>query len=157
MMKTLEKRMAAREGFTLVELIVVIAILAILAAVAYPVYTGYIARAHDAAALETLGSIATAAQGIGASKGTTVSEIKVAVSNGAVSNIEVSFKDTDVSPIKANDSDEFKLLLTGSATGSLNTLKIDGETYKYGAKWAPDTSGKGAWTGGTESSQITVS
>lgn len=38
----------AREGFTLVELIVVIAILAILAGVAIPAYTGYIKRAEEA-------------------------------------------------------------------------------------------------------------
>ena len=39
----------SREGFTLVELIVVIAILAILAGVAIPVYNGYIKKANTAA------------------------------------------------------------------------------------------------------------
>lgn len=152
MMKTLEKRMAAREGFTLVELIVVIAILAILAAVAYPVYTGYIARAHDAAALETLGSIATAAQGMAASKGTTVDTIEVGVSSGAVSAIKVTFVDTTT--VTGADTN-FLLLLTGKSDGNLNTLKIDGETYKWGAKWDTNASGRGEWTGGTESSKIT--
>lgn len=48
-------------GFTLVELIVVIAILAILAGVAVPAYTGYIKKAQEAADLQTLSAVYTAA------------------------------------------------------------------------------------------------
>ena len=48
-------------GFTLVELIVVIAILAILAGVAVPVYSGYIAKAEQAADYTLLDSVKTAA------------------------------------------------------------------------------------------------
>ena len=48
-------------GFTLVELIVVIAILAILAGVAIPTYSGYIAKANQAADYTALDSIKTAA------------------------------------------------------------------------------------------------
>ena len=48
-------------GFTLVELIVVIAILAILAGVAVPLYSGYIAKANDAADYTLLDSVKTAA------------------------------------------------------------------------------------------------
>ena len=44
-------------GFTLVELIVVIAILAILAGVAVPAYSGYIAKANQAADIVTLDAI----------------------------------------------------------------------------------------------------
>ena len=47
-------------GFTLVELIVVIAILAILAGVAVPVYSGYIAKANEAADLQLLGALNSA-------------------------------------------------------------------------------------------------
>ena len=146
MMKTLEKRMAAREGFTLVELIVVIAILAILAAVAYPVYTGYIARAHDAAALETLGSIATAAQGMAASKGGTVSSIDVEVTNKAVQKVTVNIDGGSVKTVDTTDS-EFVLLLTGKTSYTSGDLKIDGTTYAKGATWGTDSSNRGNWTG----------
>lgn len=47
-------------GFTLVELIVVIAILGILAGIAVPVYSGYIAKAQEAADLQLLGAVNTA-------------------------------------------------------------------------------------------------
>lgn len=59
-MKKLREKLAAKAGFTLVELIVVIAILAILAAVAVPAYTGYINRANEAADYAQLDAIKTA-------------------------------------------------------------------------------------------------
>ncbi|MCD8343279.1 MAG: prepilin-type N-terminal cleavage/methylation domain-containing protein, partial [Oscillospiraceae bacterium] len=68
-MKKFKERMAAREGFTLVELIVVIAILAILAAVAVPTYSGYIERANEAADIQTLSAINTAAVSAAAAQG----------------------------------------------------------------------------------------
>ena len=64
-------------GFTLVELIVVIAILAILAGIAVPAYSGYIKKAEDAADLQVLSTVNTAAQGLAIGAGTTVSTISV--------------------------------------------------------------------------------
>ncbi len=54
--------MRKKDGFTLVELIVVIAILAILAGVAIPAYSGYIKKANQAADLMLLDAVNTALQ-----------------------------------------------------------------------------------------------
>ena len=146
MMKTLEKRMAAREGFTLVELIVVIAILAILAAVAYPVYTGYISRAHDASALEQLGSIATAAQGAAAGKGKIVSKIEVSATKatGAVTGIKVYEKGSSGSDTEITGLDLASLLGVSDVTNI--TLDKD-SSYAGGATWKPASGGEAAaWT-----------
>ena len=64
-------------GFTLVELIVVIAILAILAGVAVPAYSGYIARAEEAADLQILSAVYTAAAASLAEEGKVVTGISV--------------------------------------------------------------------------------
>ena len=69
MNKFMKKLMTKKEGFTLVELIVVIAILAILAGVAIPAYSGYIKKANDTAVITELDAIATAAQAANATKG----------------------------------------------------------------------------------------
>ena len=80
-------------GFTLVELIVVIAILAILASVAVPAYSGYIARANDAACLSELTAIQTAAQAACALEGTSVSSISIAAGADATEDITVTAAD----------------------------------------------------------------
>ena len=56
----MKKKFAAKEGFTLVELIVVIAILGILAAVAAPAYSGYVEKAKEAGDTQVVSAINTA-------------------------------------------------------------------------------------------------
>ena len=91
-MKNFNKRMAAREGFTLVELIVVIAILAILAAVAYPAYTGYIDKANSSKDLTNLSGVLTAVQASCASE----------PALGSVTEIDVTFGDKPVINVKTD-------------------------------------------------------
>ncbi|NMF88927.1 type IV pilin protein [Aromatoleum petrolei] len=51
-----------RNGFTLIEVMIVVAIIGILAAVAYPSYQSYVARTHRSAAVAHLMDIATRQQ-----------------------------------------------------------------------------------------------
>ena len=113
-------------GFTLVELIVVIAILAILAGVAIPAYTGYIAKAQQSADMLVLSSVSTAAQGLAAAEGDSVTAISVSAA-GAV---------TVTTSGDSNITSASVLTLTG-------TLSF---TEKFnGATWAI-TDGVGKWT-----------
>lgn len=135
-MKNFWRRMAAREGFTLVELVVVIAILAILAAVAYPAYTGYIGKANEAADLTQLDGIKTAAQAAYATTG--VTRIVVNVTNGKVSTITIN-TDTDTDITK---NEAFQTLL-GKNEAGVKAIEFKGDDYKS-AKTITWESGK--WT-----------
>ena len=84
-------------GFTLVELIVVIAILAILAGVAVPAYSGYIAKAEQASALQTLSAVNTAAQGLAI--GDNVEVTQIVVTNGNPATIVVTTSDGNTNTV----------------------------------------------------------
>lgn len=148
-MKNFNKRMAAREGFTLVELIVVIAILAILAAVAYPAYTGYIAKANDAAALSQLASVLTASEAVAAGKSTQVTKIVVTAANGTVSDISVTCKDASKN-FSAEAGSDFLSLLGVSEIGEINLNSSS--NYKDGATWLATQTDKreAGWTPGID-------
>lgn len=128
-MKNLKKKLAARGGFTLVELIVVIAILAILAGVGTATYSGYIKRANDAADLQYLSSINTAAQGVAAGKGLTVSKIKVTVTNGVIGTIVVTCGARDTTSV--TQAEVVALVFDGT----LPTTAVLKGSYASGATW----------------------
>lgn len=144
-MKNFNKRMAAREGFTLVELIVVIAILAILAAVAYPAYTGYIDKANNASALQQFSGILTSAQAFAANDAKEVGSIEVTISStdGKITNIVV--KDSNSTEISLDE--QFYLLLTGKSgvndvsSANLSVNKDSTFAKAGGATWTPG----GSW------------
>ncbi len=50
------KKLRAKKGFTIVELVIVIAVIAILAAVLIPTFTGVVQRANESAALQEANS-----------------------------------------------------------------------------------------------------
>ena len=114
-------------GFTLVELIVVIAILAILAGIAVPAYSGYIAKAEQAADIQMLSLVATAVQGLAVEKRATVTAIEVTADCAVV----VTFGTNPNNAIINNAAVEE---LTGPLSFS---------TKFKGATWTPEA---GKWT-----------
>ena len=88
----MKKMFAAKEGFTLVELIVVIAILGILAAVAVPAYSGYISKANEAADITAVDAAKTAAQGALAVYGE-VTEVVVTPNGSSADTVTAKYKD----------------------------------------------------------------
>ena len=118
-------------GFTLVELIVVIAILAILAGVAVPAYSGYIAKAEQAADLQTLSAVNTAAQGVAIGKNATITSITVGT-------------DKTVS-VAAVDSTGAAVTITSAEVTALTGELSFGKSFK-GATWALDANGVGKWS-----------
>ena len=95
-------------GFTLVELIVVIAILAILAGVAVPVYSGYIAKAEQAADYTQLDAIKTAV----------FFAVAEEEPEAQIETIEVAVSDAGV-VIEATDADDVVYTTGTAATGEV--------------------------------------
>ena len=119
------------DGFTLVELIVVIAILAILAAIAVPAYSGYIAKANEAADYTQLDAIKTAAS---------FAYIDAQVKSGAAATPDIETVAVTVSPFKVEVNG------TNVTTDIAPYYDATGLTMKSGAtaaSWAAATS---KWT-----------
>ncbi len=110
-----------KEGFTLVELIVVMAILAILAGVAIPAYSGYITKANDAAVITEFDALKTAAQAAAAMEGKDVTSINVSAS-GVITIVPADVSDADLAVFY---------------TSSLDADKLGKTSYKNGATWTP--------------------
>ena len=116
-------------GFTLVELIVVIAILAILAGVAVPAYTGYIAKAQQAADMQVLSTVNTAAQGLAIAEGAKVTKIEV---KGAEDITVTTDKDAQNAPVVTEDE---VMELTGALTLNAKFKSAVWEIVDGAGKW----------------------
>ena len=120
------KKLMKKDGFTLVELIVVIAILAILAGVAIPAYSGYITKANEAALVTELDAIKTAAQAANAAQG----EITSIVITKATEGVDVVV--TAEGGFAAKFDDDFvmfygeatEVVETPEQTGTFNVKKV---------------------------------
>ena len=126
-------------GFTLVELIVVIAILAILAGVAIPAYSGYIAKANDAACLSELSAIHTAAQAACAMEGKTLESITVSADGDIVVKPAAGTGETAYTAFYTPSGDLAKLM------GNHSEYKTNGATFSASTgKWAPTAGNQGS-------------
>ena len=124
--------MKKNAGFTLVELIVVIAILAILAGIAIPVYSGYIAKAREAADYQVLDSVKTA---------TVFAAVDTNV-NATVTKIEVEGSAAGITKVTATGT---ALSADGTATSADLTTAVNSYAgspklqYITKATWEGDT------------------
>lgn len=113
----MKKKFAAREGFTLVELIVVIAILGILAAVAVPAYSGYVEKAKEAGDTQIVSAINTAVAAACTENGVVPTECTISATIDStdknVDEINVTaFSGTR--PAKFDDNDDLYTAIEGS-------------------------------------------
>ena len=120
-------------GFTLVELIVVIAILAILAGIAIPAYSGYIAKAQEAADLLVLDSVKTAATFAAMDKNPTAKVTNISVT-GSGTGIAVTYDYTDSDGTAKTDG----ALVTADVTAYTGTVTLK---YITACNWTPN----GGW------------
>ena len=139
-LKKLREKLSEKAGFTLVELIVVIAILGILAAVAVPTYTGYIARAHQAADLQVLSNVATAVVGMEAANGNDVETIVVQKSDGTITIDPTSTNSSTGAPTGGTTADADVYDLIGADNGvALASMFNANTTWGYavmaGGEW----------------------
>ena len=136
---------AKREGFTLVELIVVIAILAILAGVAVPAYSGYIKEADKAADLTSLNAVQTAVNAMYSTEGSLPTKIVVKDNGETGDTVTVSgAKDKAGNEIAATDVagvEDFKLFYGVKDKEAFDIELNYSKTYT----WEKNAEGKFEW------------
>lgn len=128
-METAKKLLKKKDGFTLVELIVVLVILAILAAILVPTLLGYINKAQEEKNYSTAQTVRVAAQAVYDDEvgHKTNADTKITKDDKTASGQSVTdLAGVDTSKVK--DDYSFDVDASGQITGG--TVTIDGATYK---------------------------
>ncbi|MEG0838218.1 MAG: prepilin-type N-terminal cleavage/methylation domain-containing protein [Hydrogenoanaerobacterium sp.] len=135
----LKKYKGNKNGFTLVEVIVVLVILAILAAISFPALTGYIDRANEAAAIEYGRTVLIAAQTLASKEYSAGTKPKdIVISDTEIANLsacdKISFKEN----IKLNENtakvEAFKVYYSPDGASPGTASKIISYTIAGGFK-----------------------
>ena len=135
------KMFKKKDGFTLVELIVVIAILAILAGVAIPAYSGYIKKANDSAVETELAAISSAAMAANATQGE-ISQITVSA-DGKTITVTAGTEGFD-GKFEANFAQYYEITNKDADNDGVLTVEtavVDFSNTSYkdkGVKWTAD-------------------
>jgi type IV pilus assembly protein PilA len=114
-----------REGFTLIELMIVVAIIGILAAIAIPQFSSYRQRAYDAAAKSQLKNLATAQEDYYVENDTYLGI--TTATTGAITGLNGWTADGDVSVAATVATDGQSFTATAVHSKTKNTFTYDSE------------------------------
>lgn len=141
-MDMIKRVLKKKEGFTLVELIVVLVILAILAAILVPTLTGYINQANTEKNYSTAQTVRVAAQSVASDvagrKTNKGANFTVANGNETQTNFNKTKANQSVTDLAGVDSKVSAYSFHFDKDGKLqttetNTVTIDGSTYTLGS------------------------
>ncbi len=126
-MTQLTRNLKKKNGFTLVEVIIVLVILAILAAILIPSLVGYIDKANEKASIATCRSFVLAAQTIGSE---TYGEQGTLSTSGTSANVDKDKFLKEVFDLAELDSTKYSGQIFMSPKGKVTTVEFyDGEFH----------------------------
>ena len=137
-MGTVKNLLKKKDGFTLVELIVVLVILAILAAILVPTLLGYINKAQEEKNYSTAQTVRVAAQSVyddevGHASGTTTVDKTIDSTDKTASGQSV----TDLAGVDTSKVTKYTFTVDDKGQITTGEVVIDGATYKLAS---------GSWT-----------
>jgi len=138
-MRKIRDLLKRRDGFTLLELLMVVIIVGILAALALPVYTGMVERARSAEAVTMLGTIKTAMEVYWLQGNTYVGTTIVPGGNTGTIGIDIPADNSTLWNyiLGSTDADTFAVTATRStlSRGDGTTIRLQYRHSTHAAVW----------------------